>query len=595
MVLALSAQIAQKVSVKGAQASGFTDAAGHTLSQVASVVSAVPYVGQVVSTFINVLANMDAGQNAQSQQICQEHLQNEATALNQFTSLGIPFPLTISEDIPSMFSCTPVNPNGTKAGSTDVLNPGQTSAYLWPDSPAADVLNTLFAQWQTAIPDSLMVPVLQWWAIVLLTLSDPRMTAAFSTLGRGIPQGEGGHGSATYVASDEQVYLVALPLALIYNLDLPGFANVLWNASNGWRDGQANGLFMGNGYSTDISAGGGPQQFATYCVGAPLNAYIVNFTILCRDAWPLAQQVAVSRKAALAAQAAGQQTSIQKTVAAFVAAGAKTLHHRARFPKADRTMSLYALGPMFTHAVSLLASAMSPSRSLPASIAAATGPSPFLQGMQAGRADRAGGRPFNVALFGGNTSADFLRGYASGYGVSVVNFRAGFSQGVSDAQNGRPFASSPISNDYTLGYRQGYLSINPAPAATPPTAKIIEGMGPADAFDVGWNLARSVTDEYGRAKREGRNLNPNQFGSSDASMNDAYTLYGIPVYSSLPAFRDPMAHLAFLQGYFNGWSLSYFEEHPLACKDAATVTLHGNFYRRGGNSASFVIPTPNYC
>ena len=306
VVLALSVQIAQKTSIKAAATTGFTDATGKQLTQVASIAGAIPFVGQIASAFLNALGSWDAGQNAQAQAACANYLNGEAMALNQFTSVGVPFPITISEDIPSMFSCTPVNPNGTKSGNLRLNS-----------SAAAAVLTTLFQQWQTAIPDSLMVPVLQWWALTLLIISDPRMQAAFGTLGKAIPQV--GYGFASYVASDEQVYLVALPLAIIYNLDVSGFARVLWNSSNGWRDGAANSLFMGNGYSINTNSDPyTPAVNATYCVGEPQNAYIVNTTILCRDAWPLAQQVHQSRTAAIAAAGGFTTlTPVQKAVASL--------------------------------------------------------------------------------------------------------------------------------------------------------------------------------------------------------------------------------------------------------------------------------------
>lgn len=73
----------------------------------------------------------------------------------------------------------------------------------------------------------------EWWATAVMFMSDPAVYDVFDALGRDVLDGS--------VASDEQVMLVAAPIAASRGLDVDTFAKKLHAVSKGWR-GETEGI-----------------------------------------------------------------------------------------------------------------------------------------------------------------------------------------------------------------------------------------------------------------------------------------------------------------------------------------------------------------
>lgn len=109
----------------------------------------------------------------------------------------------------------------------------------------------------------------RWWGLAQLYMSDPRVLEVFENLGF--------DASGGVLASDEQVMLVAAPVAVAYGMDVDTLARDLWNRSGGWRSGKS---------SWAMQSGLGPDE----CRGKlPINAWWVQWAVLAEDAFALAE------------------------------------------------------------------------------------------------------------------------------------------------------------------------------------------------------------------------------------------------------------------------------------------------------------------
>lgn len=77
------------------------------------------------------------------------------------------------------------------------------------------------------LPSGLRESIKQWWALSLLYMGDPAVTEVFAALCNDCLGG--------CIASDEQVMLVAAPIAVANGLDIDDFARKLFYKSKGWK------------------------------------------------------------------------------------------------------------------------------------------------------------------------------------------------------------------------------------------------------------------------------------------------------------------------------------------------------------------------
>lgn len=123
----------------------------------------------------------------------------------------------------------------------------------------------------------------KWWTVALVQMSDPRVLKVFEKLGFDAAGG--------VVASDEQVVLVAAPIAVAYGLDVYRLARALWDASPGYRGAVSSlrpmALTMDNKINT-AACNVDPNTF--YC-GMPQNAWWVQWGVLAEAAFRIAEDM----------------------------------------------------------------------------------------------------------------------------------------------------------------------------------------------------------------------------------------------------------------------------------------------------------------
>jgi hypothetical protein len=156
--------------------------------------------------------------------------------------------------------------------------------------------------------------VAQWWALALSLMSHPEVYAVFDKLGHGVrpdtigsianivPASSLGNGFGYagwlglyggFIASDEQVMLVAAPYAIANGFPVDYFAKALWNVSTGWKGADEVSFMYGKKdrslYAVWQKSKGDPMSDVnTYlCSGVPLNAWHLQFAALSRDAQAL--------------------------------------------------------------------------------------------------------------------------------------------------------------------------------------------------------------------------------------------------------------------------------------------------------------------
>lgn len=127
--------------------------------------------------------------------------------------------------------------------------------------------------------------VKRWWSLAQLYMSDPKVYRVFSALGI---DGYGG-----VLASDEQVMLVAAPIAVAYGYPVDYFARALWAKSKGWHDApedDSSVVFKNIGLRYLYNAGGDAPPAdveVVACKGAVANAWWLQWATLARDAFDL--------------------------------------------------------------------------------------------------------------------------------------------------------------------------------------------------------------------------------------------------------------------------------------------------------------------
>ncbi len=174
--------------------------------------------------------------------------------------------------------------------------------------------------------------VKRWWSTATTFMSHPDVYNAFQSLGAGTavyppfftPAGDkddkppdgGIYGGL--VASDEQVMLVAAPIAVANGLDIDDFARRLWNKSKGWRDAdETSKVILEKGWrrteeiaddrscvGTSGCITGGEYRDIYACAPYVANAWWLQWAVLSRDAFELADSMVAARTTAATAPAA---------------------------------------------------------------------------------------------------------------------------------------------------------------------------------------------------------------------------------------------------------------------------------------------------
>lgn len=126
--------------------------------------------------------------------------------------------------------------------------------------------------------------VRRWWATAVAFMDDPRVAEVFYALGR---DSNGG-----VLASDEQVMLVAAPIAVSHGLDVDDFARRLWERSSGWRAGNQDSFMRAGIVARRQMYDDDPPSIVGCKTGdeSVRDAWWVQWAVLSRDAYKLATE-----------------------------------------------------------------------------------------------------------------------------------------------------------------------------------------------------------------------------------------------------------------------------------------------------------------
>jgi hypothetical protein len=176
--------------------------------------AAIPIVGAVIQAGLAIY-NMFAAAEAASEEAWAKHCHHfrmEAAKYQKYTSdLGLPIPwnaFDLSSDWQNL--CADV-----KDGSSPGFSISEALASVMTDNIVR----------LKCLPPDIRMNIIKWWAHATAMMSDSEVARIFDALGNV------GSGS---LASDEQVLLVAAPIAAANGLDIYPFAEALWRRSEGW-------------------------------------------------------------------------------------------------------------------------------------------------------------------------------------------------------------------------------------------------------------------------------------------------------------------------------------------------------------------------
>jgi hypothetical protein len=177
----------------------------------ASLAIYVPYAGPFISAALGAAASMNRAQLEENLKRCKGLLEKVSSLVKLTNDLQVPnlwhleqiFPATCAED------------NYPGWTTRVALSAAMSNFEIWKSIPVASATDTD------------RIEVSHWWGLAMQYMSHPEVREVFELLGY-----DAGGGS---VASDEQVLLVAAPIAVANGFDVDAFAAELWNACPGWR------------------------------------------------------------------------------------------------------------------------------------------------------------------------------------------------------------------------------------------------------------------------------------------------------------------------------------------------------------------------
>ncbi len=233
----------------------------------------IPVVGPYVSAMAGVLAGGLASELRDNLASCNAGQAEANAALSSLTDQKLPIPLHAYQVFHG-------------ACGKDNVPP---SSLGW--------LTTLFARvardWYV-LPLEAKVYAYKWWGVAAVYAAHPDVLDVFTYLGF--------DASGGMIACDEQVLLVAAPIAAAHGIDVDTFAIALWKKSKGWR-GAATPRNIGIGSASSVRAF---SEGDTYRI--PTNAWVLQWCQLAEEAldlaaaWPRAVPADVAVPAVLSAE-----------------------------------------------------------------------------------------------------------------------------------------------------------------------------------------------------------------------------------------------------------------------------------------------------
>lgn len=270
-MLAVARAVADKV--KTLITGSGTEMSTALADSLAAASGVVPVAGQFVKIVIDLYsADMAARAKAAAEE-CQKSNDITAAYVKKTVGLSLPVPLHLLEAFPNAFSCDDApsrfaaqsvlganlrNMVGEKIGMVNVN--GVDWGRTWDAPPGL------------ALPWGDQEIIGWWWGLASSMMSSPEVEPVFRAMNRDVNGGA--------FASDEQVMIVAAPVAVAYGLNVDVFARMLWNESPGWRSRPD--LFEKFTYST--------LDNPSICTTVAVNAMQIQWAVLARTAYDIAER-----------------------------------------------------------------------------------------------------------------------------------------------------------------------------------------------------------------------------------------------------------------------------------------------------------------
>jgi hypothetical protein len=286
--------------------------ASDAISSSSDLTAVIPIFGLMFKIAVEQMSAYQQSKNEDWQKFCADLIETEIVQpLKRTSAQGFPFPwhaLDFSLDCPTPGSMTAESWHPTASQDAAAYAVKTNFRRLNELDPIADV--------------GLIAPMRRWWALALQLMSYGDVAPIFRALGN---DAQGG-----LWASDEQVVLVAAPIAAAYGLPIWEFAEALWNRSNGWRDGgyrlrpEPIRSWVGD-LDSDAHA-------VTYCAIAPANAMQIQWGVLARDAFALAEETKAGKSSSPLSPIFMVTPAGLAPVAAFPATPTITQPKKSRLP-----------------------------------------------------------------------------------------------------------------------------------------------------------------------------------------------------------------------------------------------------------------------
>lgn len=246
-----------------------------TLNSIGAMSSAVPILGFIVQSFTLVYGSIVERAAEAKRSTCQSYLQDISEHITRLANAGMPTPwhlVDLGLDCDAVVKKTlaaeksepgtPLSVALVTAQNTDWYTMGTPASVKGIERWDGES----YVGWGPGLSPLDLIALKKWWGLATLLWSTEQVGPVMRSLG--------GDRWGGWLASDEQVMLVAAPIAVSYGLDVDTFARKLWDRSLGWRSRPE--LFVSR-------AGGG-------CGKVVDNARVIQFAVLARDAFDLAEE-----------------------------------------------------------------------------------------------------------------------------------------------------------------------------------------------------------------------------------------------------------------------------------------------------------------
>lgn len=246
-----------------------------------ALAESIPIIGQILSAYTKMAGiAYDLKDNEYKAQ-CEQWFGEFKKGLANLTLYGFPIPWNM------------LNVLSPKCREYDGVKGIYGAADRWTPTTDQNIILTNIQAWFTQFSKLKIADansVHRWWTLASTFMSDERVGSVFSAM---CADSLGGT-----IASDEQVMVVAAPIAVAYGLDVDTLAVKLYESSIGWVNLPSD-MRMTTRYDKPIYDCGGSigasgcdiTGYENICSNVVINCFVLNLANLCSVAFPLAEKM----------------------------------------------------------------------------------------------------------------------------------------------------------------------------------------------------------------------------------------------------------------------------------------------------------------